>query len=233
VVPNGDLAYEDGSASDLANCFDPTWGRQRARSRPGLGNHDFRTPGASAYFEYWGAAAGPGTRGYYSYDVGTWHVVTLVAECDEVGGCEAGSPQEQWLRADLAAANTSCTLAVLDDPRYSSGSMHGSNAEMIPLWRALDDYGAEAVISGDDHLYERFAPQDPDGNADTNGIRQFVVGTGGRSHYPFGAIIANSQVRNNDTFGILQLKLRAGAYDWQFVPEAGHAFTDAGTTACH
>ena len=234
VIPNGDLAYEDGSASELANCYDPTWGRQRARTRPGLGSHDYRTPGAGAYFDYWGAAAGPRDQGYYSYDVGAWHVVTLNGVCDEVGGCGAGSPQEQWLRADLAAANAPCTLAVLDEPRFSSGSMHGSALSMQPLWQALDDFGVEAVVSADDHVYERFAPQEPDGTADAaDGIRQFVAGTGGRSHYPFGTIQPNSQVRNNDTFGVLQLTLRDGAYDWKFVAEAGKTFSDSGTDQCH
>jgi hypothetical protein len=233
VVAAGDLAYEDGSASDFANCYDPSWGRQRSRTRPSLGDHDYRTPGAAAYFDYFGAAAGEPGKGYYSYDVGSWHVVTLNADCDEIGGCDAGSPQEHWLRADLADNAKPCTIAVLHTPLFSSGTEHGDNNAYKPFWQVMQSYGVEAVVGGADHLYERFAPQTPDGVADPNGIREFTVGSGGRSHYPFGAIEANSLARNNDTFGVLKLTLREGAYDWEFVPEDGMTFTDTGSDACH
>jgi acid phosphatase type 7 len=166
--------------------------------------------------------------------LGSWHVISVNTTCGQIGGCGTGSPEEKWLRADLAAHPVASTLAVLHDPRFSSGSVHGSSPAMQPFWQALYDYGAELVLSGNDHEYERFAPQTPGGASDpTRGIRQWVVGTGGRSHYTFGAIQPNSQVRNNDTFGILELTLHATSYDWRFVPEAGKTFTDVGNTSCH
>jgi hypothetical protein len=234
VVPLGDSVYEFGTRSDFENCYDPTWGRHKARSRPAVGDHDYLTDGGAPFFEYFGAAAGDPSEAYYSYDVGNWHVVTLNKVCNVVGGCEAGSPQEQWLRADLAENGKRCTLAFLHSPRFSSGSMHGGSEVYKDLWQALYDGGVEAVISGDDHLYERFAPQTPNGALDrTRGIRQFVAGTGGRSHYTFGTVQPNSEVRNNDTFGVLMLTLQSDRYTWTFVPEAGKAFTDSGSDVCH
>lgn len=237
VAPLGDLVYEYASSADYDNCYDPTWGRQLARSRPVPGSHDYaegQTNG-EPYFGYFGALAGDPTRGYYSYDVGSWHVIALNSMCSKVGGCGAGSPQEQWLRADLAANPSACTLAYWHDARFSSGSIHGSNSSMQPFWQALYDHGAEIVVSGHEHVYERFAPQTPGGSADAaRGVRQFTVGTGGRSHYGFRSrVLSTSEVRNADTFGILDLTLRPGAYDWRFVPEAGKTFTDTGSTACH
>jgi hypothetical protein len=234
VVTLGDHAYEFNTASDFANCYDPTWGRHKARTRPGVGGHEYLTPGAAPYFSYFGAAAGDPDEGYYSFDLGSWHVVMLNPQCADVGGCGAGSPQEQWLRDDLQAHPTACTLAVVHEPRFSSGAVHGNHPEMQPFWQALYDHGAEVVLSGDDHLYERFAPQTPTGVEDTAlGIRQFVVGTGGRSHYAFADIKPNSQAREANSFGVIRLSLRPGAYDWEFVPEAGQTFTDSGTTPCH
>lgn len=230
----GDNAYTNGTASDFANCYDPTWGRHRERTHPSPGNHDYQTRGATGYYGYFGAAAGDPTKGYYSYDLGTWHVVVINSQCSNIGGCRKGSAQEQWLRADLAAHPTTCTLAYWHHPRFSSGSNHGSQSFMRPIWQALYDYGADVVISAHEHLYERFAPQTPSGAADpAKGIRQFVVGTGGRSLYPFGTPIANSEARNNTTYGVLQLTLRETDYDWEFVPVAGGDFTDFGTGSCH
>jgi hypothetical protein len=223
----------DATESDFRNCYDP-WGRHKARTRPGVGDHEYLTPSAVPYFNYFGAAAGDPAKGYYSYDLGSWHVVVTNATCAEIGGCGTGSTEEQWLRQDLAANASACTLAVIHKPRFSSGSIHGNQAAMQPFWQALYDDGAELVLSGDDHVYERFGPQTPTGAADAaRGIRQFVVGTGGRSHYSFGTIQPNSEARNSDTFGVLKLSLRSGAYDWQFVPEPGKTFTDAGTGSCH
>jgi hypothetical protein len=234
VVPNGDLVYEDGTAQEFADCYDPTWGRHKARTRPVVDGHEYRTPGAAPYYAYWGAVAGDPAKGYYSYDIGGWHVIALNAECAAVGGCGTGSPQEVWLRSDLAAHPTLCTLTFLHAPRFSSGNIHGSNPDMQPFWQALYDAGAELVVSGDDHIYERFAPQTPTGSADAvRGIREIIAGTGGRSHYGIGTIKPNSEVRNTDTFGILKLTLHSGGYDWNFVPEAGKTFTDAGSGTCH
>jgi hypothetical protein len=233
VFTTGDNAYPDGTAAQYANCYDPTWGRHKARTRPAVGNHEYHTAGASAYFNYFGAAAGDPNRGYYSYDLGGWHIVVLNSNCDQVGGCGVGSLQEQWLRVDLAAHPAACTLAYWHAPRFSSGIIHGSSRAMATIWQVLYDYGAEVVLTGHEHHYERFARQDANGVADPErGIREFVLGMGGNSHYAFGTPIANSELRNSDTFGVLKLTLHATSYDWQFIPEAGKTFTDAGSEAC-
>jgi acid phosphatase type 7 len=229
VFTTGDNAYPDGSAAEFANCYDRTWGRHKARTYPSPGNHDFHTPEAADYFAYFGSMAGELGRGYYSYNLGAWHVIVLNSNIP----VRAGSPQEQWLRADLEAHPVVCTLAYWHHPRFSSGVEHGSSRSMRPLWWALYDYGADVVLAGHEHNYERFAPQDPRGVAEpTRGIRQFVVGTGGRSHYSFGNPIANSEVRNDNTHGVLRLTLHATSYSWEFIPEAGKTFTDSGTAPC-
>lgn len=233
VFTTGDNAYDAGSASEFASCYEPSWGRHKLRTMPSAGNHEYGTPGAAGYFAYFGSAAGDPSRGYYSYDLGAWHIVVLNSNCSQVGGCGAGSPQEQWLRGDMANHPTSCTLAYWHHARFSSG-LHGSNATYGPIWQALYDYDADVVVNGHDHDYERFAPQDPGGAPDpTRGIRQFVVGTGGKSHYAFTSVEPNSEVRNADTFGVLQLTLHSGSYDWAFVPESGKTFTDSGSNLCH
>jgi len=165
--------------------------------------------------------------------VGSWHVVVLNSNCSIVS-CAKGSAQEQWLRADLAAHPVACTLAYWHHPRFSSGVVHGSTTTVEPLWQSLYDAGADLVLEGHEHNYERFGPLDPQGRPDpARGIRSFVVGTGGASHYPFGTPITGSEVRNSDTYGVLQLTLKSKGFDWQFVPEAGKAFTDSGSAACH
>ena len=182
VFTLGDNVYDSGTAAEFATCYDPSWGRYRARTSPAPGNHDYVTANAAGYFGYFGAAAGDPSTGYYAYDLGGWRVVAINSNCAAVGGCQAGSAQERWLRADLAAHPAACTLAYWHHPRFNSGE-HGNSAEMQPIWQALYDAGAEVVLSGHDHHYERFAPQAPDGSSDPQrGIREFVVGTGGRSH---------------------------------------------------
>ncbi len=234
IATLGDNAYESGSTNEYANCYNPTWGRNKARTEPAVGNHEYNTAGASGYFAYFGAAAGDPNKGYYSYDLGAWHVIVINSNCSQVGGCGVGSAQEKWLRADLAAHPTSCTLAYWHHPLYSSGAEHGNNPGMAPIWQALYDNGADVVLGGHDHNYERFAPQNANATADNaQGIREFVVGTGGRSHYTWGTIKANSEVRNNTAFGILKLTLHPNGYDWQFIPIAGSTFTDAGSGNCH
>jgi hypothetical protein len=234
VFTLGDNAYPGSALINMLNCFGPSWGRHKARTRPAIGNHDYLIPGGSGYYNYFGAAAGMRAKGYYSYNRGTWHVVVLNSNCWRVGGCGPGSPQEQWLRADLAANKAQCTVAYWHHGRFSSGA-HGSDPDVQPLWKALYDFGADVVMSGHDHVYERFAPQTADGRADAAfGIRQFTVGTGGASLYRFRPqILPNSQARNATTFGVLKLTLHAGSYDWQFVPAGAGTFTDSGTASCH
>ena len=233
VIALGDLAYPDGTPENF-KCYNKTWGRVKDRTRPAVGNHEFHSSGATYYFQYFGAAAGDPKTGYYSYDLGSWHIVVLNSECNEVGGCGAGSPEEKWLRADLAAHPVGCTLAYFHKPRFSSGLTHGNYPEVGAFWQALYDFNAELVLNGHDHDYERFAPQDPNGNADPKrGIREFVVGTGGKNHREFGIRKANSEVRNNDAFGVLKLTLKETGYEWKFIPETGKRFTDSGSGSCH
>jgi acid phosphatase type 7 len=233
VMAIGDLAYPDGTKENF-ECYDRTWGRFKSRTRPSVGNHEFHSQGATYYFSYFGEAAGDPKTGYYSYELGTWHIIVLNSECLQVGSCDAGSAEEKWLRADLAAHPVACTLAYFHKPLFSSGGKHGDDPEIEPLWQALYDANADVVVGGHDHDYERFAPQTPLAKPDAaRGIREFVVGTGGKSHRPFAPPHANSEVRNTDTFGVLKLTLRPGAYDWQFIPEAGKTFTDSGTGSCH
>jgi hypothetical protein len=233
VATLGDNAYDSGTTSEYTNCYGPTWGRHKARTMPAPGNHEYNTANATGYYAYFDAAAGDPSKGYYSYDLGAWHIIVINSNCSAIGGCGAGSAQEQWLRADLAANPRTCTLAYWHHPRFSSGTTHGNQAFMQPIWQALYDFGADVVLSGHEHNYERFALQDPAGNADPRGIREFVVGTGGRSHYGFVSTpIANSEVEDAVTYGVLKLTLHATSYDWQFVPVAGGTFTDSGSGTC-
>jgi hypothetical protein len=230
VFTTGDNAYNDGSPANYTDCYDPSWGRHKARTRPCPGNHDYHTSGASGYFAYFGANAGPSGRGYFSFDLGDWHIISLDSEID----MGAGSPQEVWLRADLAASTKECTLAYWHRPLFSSGDIHGSSSDSEPLWQALQDAGAEIVICGHDHEYERFAPQRADGTADAaHGIREFVVGTGGSELYSITTPIANSEAHDASTLGVLKLTLGPGTYSWQFVPVAGGTYTDSGSGTCH
>ncbi|HSE04261.1 MAG TPA: ABC transporter substrate-binding protein [Methylomirabilota bacterium] len=234
VFTLGDHAYEAGTSIEFAACYEPSWGRHKARTRPAPGNHDYLTPAAAGYFAYFGDRAGDPGRGYYSYVLGAWHIVALNSNCAEVGGCGPGSAQERWLRADLAARRSLCTLAYWHHPRFSSGP-HGGDPAVEAFWRALHEHGAEIVLAGHDHTYERFAPQTPDGVPDpARGIRQFIVGTGGGSHHRFeGPPAANSEVRNDDTFGVLELRLGPAGYEWRFLPVGGATFTDSGRGRCH
>lgn len=232
VFTAGDNAYEEGSEQNFTNCYDPSWGRHREITRPAVGSREYRTPGASAYFAYFGEAAGDPAEGYYSYNLGGWHVVVVNSNCAEIGGCEAGSPQELWLREDLATHSTACTVAYWHQPLFSSRS-GGTNPEMLPIVQALDEAEADVIISGNDHFYERFLPQEPEGDEDEDGIVQFTVGTGGRSLDEFLGPSPNSATRFNESFGVLALTLTAGGYEWDFVTPEGTPFTDRGTGTCH
>jgi hypothetical protein len=197
-----------------------------------VGNHEYNTSGASGYYSYFGAAAGDPSKGYYSYDLGGWHFVVLNSNCGVVS-CASGSPQEVWLRNDLAAHAAACTLAYWHHPRFSSGQ-HGNNTSSSVFWQDLYNANADVVLNGHDHLYERFGPQNPSAGFDSaRGIREFIVGTGGRNSYSFTSVQPNSEVRQSGTFGVLKLTLHANGYEWQFVPEAGKTFTDTGSANCH
>jgi hypothetical protein len=238
VFAAGDLAYEKGSAEDFKNCYGPAWGRFKERTRPALGNHEYVEPTASGYFQYWGAQAGPPGKGYYSYDLGAWHIVVLNTNCRarNLGGCGTGSPQETWLKEDLAQHPNACLLAYGHHALFSSGVFknHAVHPELKQLWADLYAAQADLVLAGHEHSYERFAPQDPDGNADPErGIREIVVGTGGRNHDLLGFATPNSEVRDWETFGVLKLTLDTGKYSWEFIPEEGKAFRDSGSGACH
>lgn len=230
VATLGDNQYESGTATAFAASYDKSWGRLKSITRPSVGNHEYRTSGASAYFSYFGSRAGSASRGYYSYNVGAWHVVVLNSNCSVVS-CAAGSTQERWLRADLAANPRRCTLAYFHHPRFSTGS-HGPSTSVAPFWQALYDHRADVVLAGHDHGYERFAKIRPDGTRDSGGIRSWVVGTGGKNHYGFPRVDANSVVRNGSTYGVLRLQLGADGYTWKFLGESGSTFTDSGTGTC-
>ena len=234
VFTLGDNSNEEGTATQYSDCYRPTWGQFLGRTDAAVGNRDYYADGAVSYFQYFAEAAGPSGRGYYSYDLGGWHIVVLNGECEAVGGCGPGSPQDRWLVADLAAHPATCTLAYWHEPRFSSGAPgQGSNPAYQWFWEDLYAYHADVVLNGHAHDYERFALQTPTGQANATGIREFVVGTGGAGQKLFGAVQPNSEVRHTGTYGVLKLTLHASSYDWQFLPVAGGAFTDAGTGTCH
>ncbi len=233
VFAAGDIAYQSGTASQFAKCYGPAWGRFKGRTRPVPGNHDYVSSGAAPYFAYFGTRAGTAGQGWYAYDVGTWRVYSLNSNCSSVGGCGPGSPQETWLRADLTANPRACVAAIWHHPLFSSGQ-HGGTGETRPLWDALYEAGADVVINGHDHDYERFAPQAPTGSADAGaGIREFVVGTGGTGLRSFSTVRANSEVRRTGVFGVLKLELKPTSYSWRFVPVSGNTWTDTGSASCH
>ena len=232
VFAAGDNAYEDGTTEQYKECYAPTWGRHLERTRAVPGNHDYQTKDAAGYKAYFGAgSAGPDGETWYSFDLGTWHVVMLDSNCDDVG-CRKTSPQARWLTADLAASDARCTVAIWHHPRFSSG-FHGNDADVGPFWEILHAAGADVVINGHDHDYERFAPQDPAGREDrVGGLREFVVGTGGATLRPFEETVPNSELRYEVTPGIFAMTLHDGRYDWQFTPTSGR-FSDRGSASCH
>jgi acid phosphatase type 7 len=233
VLTLGDEAYPEGTPEEFDECYKPTWGRFEDRTKPVPGNHEYHTAEAKGYFGYFGKAAGEPGKGYYSYDLGQWHIVALNSNCEEVG-CGASSPQVRWLKADLAKDAKSCTLAYFHYPLFSSGKYRPGIREVKPLWEALYAADADVVLNGHDHNYQRFGPQDPNGKADPQrGIREFVVGTGGRSHYPILDPIANSEDYNDETYGVLRLTPRPEGYEWRFIPVEGETFTDSGSARCH
>lgn len=229
IIVAGDIAYESGTAREFADCYEPSWGRHRSRTRPAPGNHEYVSADAKPYFDYFGANAGPPGRGYYSFDLGAWHIVSLNSNIDAT----VGSAQAQWLRDDLAANRAVCTLAYWHHPVFSSG-LHGSIPKMRAIWQLLYDAGADVVLAGHDHHYERFSPQTAAGVPDSaRGLRQFIVGTGGRSRYPALFAQPNTEMRADKVDGVLKLTLRASDYSWEYVPTVRGAAVDAGTARCH
>jgi hypothetical protein len=250
VLALGDLQYNNGTLAKFQISYDPSWGTSKAITRPAVGNHEYEDPSAAGYFDYFngvGSPTGPaGDRslGYYSFDIplpsgATWHLISLNSQCadpdaataGQLGACDPGSPQEQWLKNDLATHPADCTLAYWHHPLFSS-STFANSPQMATFWQDLQDAGADLVLNGHHHDYERFARQNADGIADPTAMREFVVGTGGHSHFAMGTIQPNSEARDDTTFGILELTLHDAGYEWRFVPEAGETYTDFGSAAC-
>ena len=234
VFTLGDNAYENGTFAEFQDCYGPTWGQPSIKDRtmPVVGNHEYRTRGAEGYFRYFGAAAGDPDEGWYAYDAGAWRIYALNSNCGEVGGCGAGSAQARWLREDLAANPRACVVAMWHHPRFSSGE-HGNHPFMADVWRTLQDAGAELVLAGHDHSYERFGPQDAAGLADERGLVELVVGTGGRDPRGFRDPLPNSLVRESPVFGVMRLVLGADGYDFEFLATPGYDFSDRGSGTCH
>lgn len=230
VFTLGDNAYEHGSAQEFANCYQPSWGRHKSRTKPTVGNHEYDTSGAAGYLDYFGVAKN------YAYNLGDWHIVSLDSNCDLAGngGCAAGSRTMKWLKADLELNSKPCTLVYFHHPRWSSNSPNGGVAKMDEAWKIMYAANVDVVLSGHAHSYERFAPMTPTGAVNwSRGIRSFVVGTGGANLKSFSSARTGSQVRNGGTHGVLKLVLRAAGYSWNFIPVAGKTFTDSGSDSCH
>jgi hypothetical protein len=227
VFAAGDLAYFSGTQAEFETCYGPRWGRHLGRTRPAAGNHEYESPGATPYYAYFGAAAGPSGLGYYSYGLGNWHIVVLNSNVP----ASSGTAQNAWLRDDLTTNRSACTLAYWHHPRFTSGPSGGGI--MLDTWRTLYEFGVDVVVNGHDHGYERFAPQDPDGRIDAvKGITQFVAGTGGAPLYVFGAARANSQTRVS-AYGVLELTLLVSSYQWRFIEAVNEFPRDIGTAVCH
>lgn len=225
----GDQQYDSGRLADYRAFYSPTWGRFKTNTSPTPGNHEYYTPGAAGYFSYFGSAAGRPGRGYYSFDLGGWHIVSLNSNIAR----GSRSPQERWLRANLAAASERCVLAYWHHPRFSSGATYGNNATVAAFWTDLYAARADLVLNGHEHLYERFGPQTPAAVGDPRGIREFVVGTGGAPPYPSGLVKANSQRRITGRYGVLRLTLHPSSYEWDFIAADGRVLDLGGPVACH
>ena len=230
VFVAGDAAYGSATVPNpFATCYDSTWGRHKARTRPVPGNHDYEVTGVPMYFDYFGTQAGPRPNGYYSFEAGAWHIIALNSNI----AMGANSPEYKWFRADLLAHRGQCAMAFMHHPRWSSGP-HEGKERMIPFWELLAKHGASVMVAGHDHIYERFRPMNNGGGVDSaRGVREFIVGTGGGGHYALGAVERGSEVRDDKTYGVLKLTLRPDDYSWEFIPVRGSSFHDSGTSRCH
>jgi 3',5'-cyclic AMP phosphodiesterase CpdA len=237
IAALGDLAYQDGTPEEFERCYGPSWGKFKERTRPATGNHDEATKNAQGYWDFFGNRGGPYDRYYYSYDLAAWHVVVLNSDCWRVGGCDPGDPQVKWLRRDLQEHPAVCTLVYWHRPPFSSGRYGApkDTARVRPLWKVLYEEGADLLLTGHEHSYERFAPMNGEGQRDeAGGVRLIVVGTGGGNLRPFKYDpLPTTEVRNHDTWGVLKLTLHASGYDWEFLSVAGGKFTDSGSARCH
>lgn len=232
VATLGDNVYESGTGREFADCYAPSWGKAKSRTRPSIGNHEYSgSPGGQSYFQYFGKAAGPPGRGYYSYELAGWHVVVLNSNCAAVRGCDGDSPQLDWLRADLATHAARCTLAYWHHPRFSS--LGAPSRATAAFWNLLHAHGAEVVLNGHNHVYERYATQTPAGVADPAGIRQFIIGTGGAPLHEFRTAFATREVGDSTSFGVLRFDLLGDGYRWQFIPAPGDRQRDSGASLCH
>ncbi len=240
VLPLGDEQYESGTSSEFAGSYAPSWGAYLPITHPVAGNHEYYTSGAKGYYDYFdgvghsSGAAGNRAQGYYSYNIGSWHIIALNSNCAAIsGGCGKNSAEEKWLLSDLASHRATCTLAYWHHPLFHSGEETGGEL-MQQMFTDLYNANVSVVLNGHEHQYERFAPQTPTGQLQTNGgIREFIVGTGGRSLEGYSTLAPNSQVLNDNTYGILELALHATSFDWRFVPTLGGTFSDSGTASCH
>lgn len=233
VLTLGDNQYDNGTHEEFLNTYDKSWGVFKNITYPSLGNHDYYTKGAAGYFAYFGKRAGDEQKGYYSFDLGSWHIIALNSNCASIDGCGMNSLQTRWLMTDLEKNQNNCILAYWHHPLFSSGP-HGDNVFVKPFWQILYRGGADIVLNGHDHIYERFTPQDPDGLKDAKkGIREFIAGTGGRSLYTIKNRKLNSEIIETQTYGILKLILKKDMYEWKFIPETGKSFQDSGRSACH
>jgi 3',5'-cyclic AMP phosphodiesterase CpdA len=229
VLALGDLAYPAGSDATYRDCYGPTWGAFLDRTHPVVGNHDLQADGGAAYHRYFGDRAGTPGEGWYSFDIGDWHVVVLNSNCELIA-CGPGSPQNDWLTADLADSSAQCTLAAMHHPRFSSGP-HGDYAPVAPLWEALDAADADLLLVAHDHLYERFAPQSSAGVAATDGLRQITAGTGGYTLYAADRVAPNSELIIDNALGVQALTLHVDSYEWSFIGVDG-AELDSGSADC-
>lgn len=233
ILPLGNSVFPQGTFDAYTQCFAPSWGKYKERMKPIPGNRDYQVPGAAGYFQYYRRLAGNSLKGYYSYDIGAWHIVALNSNCSAIGGCAKSSPEYSWLSQDLASHPAACTLAYIHHPPFTSGNVD-QNPEVRPLWQLLNQQGVEVVLAAHDRFYERFKPMDGRGRENqTAGTREFIVGSGGRGTENFGRIVPTSQVRDNTTYGVLRLTLHEKRYDWLFLAAANGSFSDGGTGTCH
>jgi hypothetical protein len=237
IAPLGDNAYQKGTLEDYEDCYGPSWGKFEDRTRPATGNHDHSTKNAQGYWDYFGSRGGPYDEYYYSYDLGDWHVVVLNSDCWRIGGCEPDDPQIQWLRRDLQRHASVCTLAYWHRPPFSSGRYGDpeNTARVLPLWATVNEEGVDLVLTGHEHSYERFVPMNAEGDRDDEGgVRLIVAGTGGGNLRQFKYDpLPTTEIRNDDTWGVLKLTLNPAGYDWEFLPVAGKSFRDSGSGTCH